>query len=237
MSSIHNAHTQVVKLASKTRQSQAQVLWQQENNKFVNDALKQLPLQDRNKLLIKMSELKRKPAYTKDVKHLWKRNKDGYQTVTMEIWKGIFVNPYTANAIGVAEGWKTATFSVGDKVAFCGCFFDVWHTHRIQGLGIGFDVIARINLNGTIVLENGMQFTPKNQQVDGDNILDLYDDVINCPILQHGQRKMRFYRDIMPGKYAEMYFDSDQTSNNEQTATPDLNVIDVKYDVDTGHWG
>lgn len=212
--------------------------FQAERHKMALAALDTLPADEKNNLLAKASEFKSHPATVKDTKHLWKKCKGGYQSVTREVFGGVTVHAYTPHALNLAEGWRTAHFSVGDQVGIVSHKFDVWHTHRMGSLGVGFSKISHIKPNGVIVLENGMQFGRRCAEANSKNGLWLYEDVINCPLLQEGQRKIRYYDNYpLPGMNCELYLDDDQdTDPDEAHVVQDPDVVDLKYDAQTGEW-
>lgn len=208
-----------------------------ERHKRALAALDTLPADEKNSLLAKAAQLKSHPAPVKDTQHLWKKCKGGYQTVTREVFGGVTVHAYTPHALCLAEGWQTAHFSVGDQVAFVSHKFDVWHTHRMGSLGVGFSKISHIKSDRTIVLENGMQFGRRGAEAHSKNGLWLYEDVINCPILKEGQRKIRYYDNYpVPGMNCELYLDDDQDTD-EDPVVHDPNVVDLFQDPVTGEWG
>jgi hypothetical protein len=127
---------------------------------------------------------------------------------------------------------------VGDQVGIVSHKFDVWHTHRMGSLGVAFSKISHIQNNGTIVLENGMQFDRRCAEANSKNSLWLYEDVINCPILKEGQRKIRYYDNCpVPGMNCELYLSRDQdTDTDANPVVQDPAVIDLKYNAQTGEW-
>jgi hypothetical protein len=209
-----------------------------ERHKQALAALDTLPADEKNRLLAKASRLKSHPATVKDTKHLWKKCKGGYQSVTREVFGGVTVHAYTPNALPLAEGWQTAHFSVGDQVAIVSHKFDVWHTHRMGSLGVGFSNISHIQNNGTIVLANGMQFDRRCREANSKNALWLYEDVINCPILKKGQRRIRYTENFpFPGMNCEWYLARDQDDDPDaEVSAQDAGVIDVFQDPVTGEW-
>lgn len=185
-----------IKETSSQRRARELKEYSDAHNKLAWDTLYALPAEEQAYWLEKVAQI-HSPALTiKQTKHLWKKNaqKDGWQTITHELGDSVLLNRYTEEHLWLAWGWKTFTFSVGDKVAFMSVFFDVWHTHNVGFAGIGFSVIKEIKLNREIVLENGMVFNKRLEQVcapDGaHNALTPIEwlDMDNDPTFKEGPR-------------------------------------------------
>jgi hypothetical protein len=203
-----------------------------EQHKMALAALDMLPVAEKNKLLVEASQLKSRPATVKDTKHLWKKCKGGYHSITREAYHIAVINQWTVQALILADGYRTETFSVGDPVAFCSFELDAWHTHNLgHALGYGFSVISQIKSNGNIVLENSLEFSRQGRQLDGPNGLILYEFVINSPLLKEGPREGYIINNKMYRVYAP-----DGDNQNCDTTHQDPRVVDLQCDTVTDEW-